>query len=202
MQDSPKKTQTGKCNAFSLFPDLMRKIDKYVRPKKSRVIPPSAPDVSWLNKGLFETEEELSDIAAALVLMPNGEAKNSVSSALEKSGYHVEQAGTVDDALRRLASTTYQIVALHTAFEGRKWPSESEIHDFLAKLSMTRRRRIYYVLLGPEFQTLYDLEALSLSANLVVNDADYEHLSAILKKGFQDYIELFGPLLQYVEAAR
>ncbi len=202
MQDPKKKQHIGKCNAFSLFPDLMRKVDKYVRSNKNRVIPPPHPDVSWLNKGLFENEDDLSDVAAALVLMPGGEATTSVRQTLEKSGYHVEQTETVIDALRRLASNTYRVVVLHTGFETGAWPLESEIHDYLSKMSMTRRRRIYYILLGPEFQTLYDLEALSLSANLVVNDADLEYLPAIFRKGFQDYINLFGPLLEYVEAAR
>lgn len=52
------------------------------------------------------------------------------------------------------------------------------------------------MLIGPKFRTLYNLEALSNSANLVVNDRDIKNLSLILRKGFYDYEELFGPFLE------
>jgi len=55
------------------------------------------------------------------------------------------------------------------------------------------------VLIGKGFSTLYDLEALSYSANVVVNDSEIEHIDIILKKGMQDYLELFGP---YIESLR
>ena len=57
---------------------------------------------------------------------------------------------------------------------------------------MTQRRSIYYVLIGPDFHTLYDLEALSNSANLVVNESELGQFDLILKKGLQDYDDLFG----------
>jgi len=205
-----------------LFPDLIRKIDAESRsihdasakttaenlkiklPKihKSGVLPPPSPDVSWLSEGILEDKDQITDVPGALVLMTDNGAKGSVSLALEKSGYLVEYAETVDDALHRLTSIAYDVVALHSGFERGGGLAESTIHNYLAKLPMARRRRIYYILLGPDFQTLYDLEALSLSANLVVNDADVEHLPAIFKKSFQDYIELFGPILEFIETNR
>jgi hypothetical protein len=63
-------------------------------------------------------------------------------------------------------------------------------------MAMARRRYVFYVLIGPEFRTLYDLEALANSANLVVNDSDTGHFSIILKRGMNEYQELFGPYLQ------
>jgi len=63
-------------------------------------------------------------------------------------------------------------------------------------MAMSRRRYIFYILVGPEFRTLYDLEALANSANLVVNDSDASHFSIILKRGMNDYNDLFGPYLE------
>ena len=57
---------------------------------------------------------------------------------------------------------------------------------------------MFFILAGPDFRTLYNLEALSLSVNLVVNDADIERLKPILKKSFRDHEELFGPLIEAV----
>ena len=204
MQDDPKKKQTVKTDAFSLFPNLMRKIGDDVRPKvhKCGALPPPPPDVNWLSKGILKNMDQIKDVPAGLVLMTDSGAKGSIALALEKSGYHVEYSETADDALHKLTSITFAVVVLHTGFEGCVSPAESIVHNYLAKLPMERRRRIFYILLGPDFQTLYNLEALSLSANLVVNDADVEHLSTIFKKSFRDYSELFGPLLETIETYR
>ena len=59
-----------------------------------------------------------------------------------------------------------------------------------------RRRLIYYVLIGAELRTCYDMEALALSANAVVNERDLPYLEVILKRGFLDYEKLFGPMLE------
>jgi hypothetical protein len=48
--------------------------------------------------------------------------------------------------------------------------------------------------------TLYDIQALAYSANLVVNDAELDSIGLILKKGLRDYEDLFGPFLAALEA--
>ena len=58
---------------------------------------------------------------------------------------------------------------------------------------------MFYALIGPQFHSLYDLEALTNSANLVVNDADVKHFSTILNKSIQDYNDLFGPYLAILQ---
>jgi hypothetical protein len=67
-------------------------------------------------------------------------------------------------------------------------------------MGMNRRRNIHYTLIGPDFQTLYDLEALSNSANLVVNDSEMDHFGLILKKSLHESQKLFGPLAEAMVA--
>ncbi len=120
MQNAPKRQQTGKTDAFSLFPDLMRKIGDDERPKvhKGGVLPPPPPDVSWLSTGILKDRDKIKDVPAALVLMTDSGAKGLVALALEKSGYHIEYSETAIDALNKLTSITFAVVALHTGFEG------------------------------------------------------------------------------------
>ena len=66
----------------------------------------------------------------------------------------------------------------------------------MRKMAMLRRRNIHYTLIGPEFQTLYDLQAISNSANLVVNDNELKNFSLILKKSLHESQKLFGPLAE------
>jgi len=53
----------------------------------------------------------------------------------------------------------------------------------------------FYILIGEEFSTLYDLEALSYSANLVVNTQEIPELLTVLRKAIPRYEELFGSLM-------
>jgi len=66
---------------------------------------------------------------------------------------------------------------------------------------MRQRRYIFYILVGPEFHSLYGLEALSNSANLVVNERDVEHFKNIYKRAKAEYEELFGPLIGALQEA-
>jgi hypothetical protein len=70
----------------------------------------------------------------------------------------------------------------------------------MCQMPMQKRRSIYYTLIGPEFHTLYNLEALHGSANLVINDNELPDLPIILKKSFREYDELFGPFLAALRA--
>ena len=71
----------------------------------------------------------------------------------------------------------------------------------MEEMPMNIRRSMYYILVGIQFSTLYDLEALSYSANIVVNDKEIEHIDIILRKGMQDYMELFGSYAETLKAS-
>jgi hypothetical protein len=53
---------------------------------------------------------------------------------------------------------------------------------------------------GPSFFTLYNLEALANSANLVVNEKELPDLLTILRKAIPQYEELFGTLMAELSA--
>ena len=77
---------------------------------------------------------------------------------------------------------------------------QSTFHAYMRSLTMERRRYIFYILIGNDFHTLYNLEALAYSANLTVNSSDLSHLDIVLRKSIPDYEELFGPFLEELNA--
>jgi hypothetical protein len=89
----------------------------------------------------------------------------------------------------------YSSVILHTEFESEGL-REGAFYQFISGMSMSKRRYIFYVLVGKELHTLYDLEALVHSANIVVNEQDLSHYSTVLRKAIPDYETLFGPLME------
>jgi CheY-like chemotaxis protein len=160
-----------------------------------KVRPPAPPDVSWLAEGLFDDQEVIEDIPRALVLMPEIPAREMVVKAAVTYGYQVEQAKDATEAIERMRFVNYSAVFLHSRYESGGI-SSGKFHKYMRTMSMSRRRYVLYALLGDEFETLYDLQALAYSANLVVNEQDLRHIGVVLKKVIPEYETLFGPLME------
>ena len=158
------------------------------------VAPPEPPDTNWLKEGVFDEEEVVSDIPLALVLMKKGEARDKITVALTGLGYKTETAEQTGDVIKKMQFVNYTCVILHTgAVDGGF--QENELHRFMKSMEMSRRRYIFYALVGPEFETFYNLQALANSANLVVNETDMHYFGVILRKAIPEYEMLFGPYM-------
>jgi len=170
------------------------------QPKSPTVIePPTYPDISWLVDGIYKDQEVVGEVLKVLILMPESPEKYLVTKAFTDVGYLAAAPESADDAIAQMRFVPVAAVVMHTEFDGG--PATSKFHKYMENLPMSKRRLIYYVLIGKEFSTLYDLEALTYSANLVVNDSEIEYMGSILGKGMQDYMELFGPYLEKLRTA-
>jgi uncharacterized protein YbaR (Trm112 family) len=167
--------------------------------RKVKISPPPPPDIGWLSSGQMQEKEIIEDTPMALILMNKAAGVTTVREAFEDEGFLPVFAETVDEALDKMQFSPFAAVVLHSAF-GEDALSSNKLHIFMRKMGMTRRRNIHYTLIGPEFKTLYDLQALSNSANLVVNDSDLEHFRLILKKSLHESQKLFGPLAEAMVA--
>ena len=163
--------------------------------RKVEVTPPSAPDLGWLASGQVQEEEVIEDTPMVLILMNKGPGLSTVREAYEEEGFLPVFSDSLDDAIDRMQFAPFAAIALHSRFEGDSLDNNS-CHIFIKKMVMIRRRNIHYTLIGPEFQTLYDLQALSNSANLVVNDNELSNFRIILKKSLHESQKLFGPLAE------
>lgn len=167
--------------------------------KTGGIEPPAYPDISWLVGGMYSDEEVVEDVLKVLVLMPDGPGRYAVEKAFSEIGYRPEFPESAEHAIAQMRFVPVAAVVLHTDFDGDF--AKSKFHKYMEEMPMSIRRSIYYVLVGGQFSTLYDLEALSYSANVVVNDSEIEHIDIILRKGMQDYNDLFGPYLETLRAA-
>ena len=163
--------------------------------RKVDIKPPSPPDLDWLTSGQVQDKEVIEDTPMALIMIKKGPGLNSVWEAFEGEGFLPVFAKSIDDALERMQFTPFAAVILHSRFEGDSLNS-NKLHIYMRKMAMLRRRNIHYTLIGPEFQTLYDLQALSNSANLVVNDNELNNFRLILKKSLNENQKLFGPFAE------
>lgn len=161
----------------------------------SAVQPPAPPDIEWLREERFEDEEKIEDVPMALILYPESSGRNAVREAVEQVGYQVFIAETAQEARERMRFVNFACVTLYSRFEGASL-EDSTFHAYMREMAMQRRRYIFYILIGPEFHTLYNLQALASSANLVVNEKDIKHLDVVLRKAIPSFEELFSPLIE------
>ena len=62
----------------------------------------------------------------------------------------------------------------------------SVIVNYLNRLPMSVRRRIFLVLISENFKTMDNMMAFAISANVVINSKDIEKLHLILKKAVSE----------------
>jgi len=170
------------------------------RPEPVRLPPaaPKPPDLGWLSSGVYSEKEAVENVPHVLIMIGDEKIAHQMSTAFAEMGYQPTYARSAEEAIGKMQFMNFEAVVLHSRFEGGKL-EDSTVHQYLREMAMARRRYVLYVLVGTEFRTLYDLEALANSANVVVNDSDTGHFSIILKRGMNDYQDLFGPYLAALE---
>ena len=162
---------------------------------KGMVTPPPPPDIAWLQEGRYEGRETIEDVPMALILMQEGPAREKVIASLEGIGYRAELVESTIDAVEKIQFVDYACIVLHSQYESNGINS-STFHKQMCAMNMSKRRFIFYILIGREFKTLYNLQALVYSANLVVNDQEVPKFDIILRKAIPEYEELFGPIME------
>ena len=179
-------------SALDLFPDL------FTAPagaEQAESLAPPPPDKDWLadcqDTGVGT---RAANIPAALVAIVPDQRRSQAVDTLKRMGYRVDLALGADEGLELLRITHYDLVLCEAdrAF--------ADLHRTIRQLPPGRRRLLFYAIVGPRLHTLYDLEALAFSANLVINDREMPHLEPVLRKGLQDYEKLFRPLLDALAA--
>ncbi len=160
----------------------------------SSVRPPAPPDISWLSQDELTVKQKMGGVSRALLLMPEEELKDILFREIGEMDYHVEVAATADEALTKITHGHYELVVCYSGHDKEGFLA-SPLHRYLCCLPIGRRRRVFYVLVGPDLKTLYQLEALSYSANLVINDAEVKYIGNFLQKAMADNQQFLEPLL-------
>lgn len=165
---------------------------------RSEVKPPEAPDLSWLDSDLFGEEEMVEELPLVMLLVKSEENKKIVSKEFEALGYRVEFVNSSEEAIEKMQFVVYTAVVFDEDFESGDFRF-NPMHIHVSTMNMARRRQMLYILFGKSFKTMYDLEALSYSANIVVNEKELSRFSIILRRAVLEYEALFGPIIEELQ---
>ena len=189
--DITREDLQGK-QAENLFPDLFPKTPE-PEPAKPAVSPPPPPE-DWRDNDDPDSRGD-DETSYALVLLKNADQQALVEETLTRMEYTAVIAPSAVRGIEELRRAPFQLVLCGTD------ATFARFRDHLTKnVPVQRRRRIFYALVGPRLHTCYNMEALAMSANLVINEEDLPDLEEILHKGFLAYQKLYGTYLELLEA--
>jgi hypothetical protein len=163
------------------------------------IAPPPPPDLSGLSNSQLEGKAMVEDIPKALILMEDSPSRSRVIESIEALGYQAIFVQSAEEAMEKMQFVNYASVILHSRFEGAAL-EDGVFHKFMRDMRMNKRRYIFYILIGTEFSTLYDLQALANSANLVVNDQELPQLSLILRTAIPQYESMFAAIMSETQS--
>ena len=137
----------------------------------------------------FTTDEALDffeeGIKLALIMPNSSMNEDHLRAGLELIGYKCVSTPNTRDAIGKLRFHHFDLIVLGDGFDNQTL-DHSVIVNYLNRLPMSVRRRIFLVLISENFKTMDNMMAFAISANVVINSKDIEKLHLILKKAVSE----------------
>jgi len=133
----------------------------------------------------------------ALVMADSREHRESIRKSVESTGYKFIATPSTRDAIGKLRFHHFDLIILAEGFDGQPL-NNSAILNYLNRLPMSVRRRIFLALISDGFKTMDNMMAFSISANVVINTKDTEKLHLVLKKAIAEkerFYKVFADVL-------
>ena len=163
------------------------RVDQHLKPPASD--PAESVDaISMVVDEDFEDDEEeieIYDEHDKIALILDRQNDDLWTTALTELEYKLQRAKSPEHAVHKLKFNQYHVVAFHEKFGGSTLET-SPLYEFIRDMPMDTRRKIFVALVGENFKTLDNMEALAYSVNLVINQKELDQLEAILKKSIGD----------------
>jgi hypothetical protein len=163
------------------------RVDQHLKPPASD--PAESVDaISMVVDEDFEDDEEeieIYDEHDKIALILDRQNDDLWTTALNELEYKIQRAQSPEHAVHKLKFNQYHVVAFHEKFGGSTLET-SPLYEFIRDMPMDARRKIFVALVGENFKTLDNMEALAHSVNLVINQKELDQLEAILKKSIGD----------------
>ncbi len=121
----------------------------------------------------------------ALVLENSPEHREKIKQAVEALGYTYVASPDTRDATGKMRFYHFDLVVLADGYDGQQL-ERSPVLNYLNRMSMSVRRRVFVTLLGDRFKTMDNMMSFALSANVVINKKDLDRFGAVLKKAVSD----------------
>jgi predicted Zn finger-like uncharacterized protein len=124
-------------------------------------------------------------IKLALIMTNSSMNEDQLRAGIEIIGYKCIPTPNTRDAIGKLRFHHFDLIILADGFDNQPL-DQSVIVNYLNRLSMSVRRKIFLALISDNCKTMDNMMAFAMSANVVVNSKDIEKLHLILKKAVSE----------------
>jgi hypothetical protein len=121
----------------------------------------------------------------ALVMASDQAQSQKIKGAVEEMGYKCITTPNTRDAIGKMRFHHFDLEILSDGFDGQPLEN-SPILNYLNRMTMSVRRRIFLALLSDKFKSVDNMMSYAMSANVVISAKDVEKLPAILRKAISD----------------
>ena len=142
-----------------------------------------AEDYDAADKPFDFVEEEGK---TALVCESDPGLKEKITAALQGMEYHITEAESGRDALKKMRYHVYDLVLVNEEFDTSD-PDSNGVMIYLERLSLNMRRNIFVVMLSKRFRTLDSMMSFNKSVNMIVNVGNINEIDKILRRGMADH---------------
>ncbi len=164
------------------------RVDQHLKKEE----PPEESDTidafNFVTSDDFEEDEvlEVYDENDKVALILDQDNNDVWVNTLTEMGYKIQTANSEDHAIHKIKFTGFDLIILHENYQSTPF-RESAVYKYLIHLPMSQRRWIFLALVGKEFKSMNNMEAYSLSVNVLVNEKDLDKARVILKKSISDH---------------
>ncbi|MDR1578599.1 MAG: hypothetical protein LBT86_10325 [Deltaproteobacteria bacterium] len=130
----------------------------------------------------IQLDEIAEGIKSALVAYDNEEVQAALFTKLTNIGYRPVMALNVRDAVKQLKFGRFRLMLIQEDYYGATLSSNQLIRA-VNSLELSIRHEMFIAVIGPNFTSLDDLTAFSLSLDTVINTADLDDIERILISG-------------------
>jgi len=124
-------------------------------------------------------------IKLALIMTNSSMNEDRLRAGIEIIGYKCIPTPNTRDAIGKLRFHHFDLIILADGFDNQPL-DQSVIVNYLNRLSMSVRRKIFLALISDNCKTMDNMMAFAMSANVVINSKDIEKLHLILKKAVSE----------------
>jgi predicted Zn finger-like uncharacterized protein len=122
----------------------------------------------------------------ALVCESDPGLKEKATAALQGMDYHITEAESGRDALKKMRYHVYDLVLVNEEFDTSD-PDSNGVMIYLERLSINFRRNIFVIMMSKRFRTLDSMMAFNKSVNMIVNVSNINEIDKILRRGMTDH---------------
>jgi CheY-like chemotaxis protein len=142
-------------------------------------------------QSLMNLDSSEGGLKNALIVYDNEEVQAFLEEKIANMGYKVSLALNIRDAAKQLKFGRFQIVLLQEDYFGAN-VKNNQLLKAINTLELSIRRKMFIGLIGPNFTSLDDLMAFTLSLDTVINIKDIEDIEKLLISGMGHVTKFFS----------